>query len=127
MKGNEKEDFNQENFIEAWAAYSGIAKAENKMNLVALMDNYTPTLKDNFLIEIQVENKLQENELTKQKTDLLNYLRPRLRNYAIQIQSIIVEQMENKKPYTSTDKYHFMVKKNPKLEEFRKAFNLDLD
>ena len=127
LKGNEKEDFNQENFIKVWAAYSGIVKAENKMNLVALMDNYTPTLKDNFLIEIQVENKLQENELINQKTDLLNYLRPQLRNYAIQIQSIIVEQMENKKPYTSTDKYHFMVKKNPKLEEFRKAFNLDLD
>ena len=127
LKGNEKEDFNQENFIKAWATYSGIAKAENKMNLVALMDNYIPTLKDNFLIEIQVENKLQENELTNQKTDLLNYLRPQLRNYAIQIESIIVEQMENKKPYTSTDKYHFMVKKNPKLEEFRKAFNLDLD
>ena len=127
LKGSEKEDFNQENFIKAWATYSGIAKAENKMNLVALMDNYTPTLKDNFLIEIQVENKLQENELTNQKTDLLNYLRPQLRNYAIQIESIIVEQMENKKPYTSTDKYHFMVKKNPKLEEFRKAFNLDLD
>ena len=127
LKGNEKEDFNQENFIKVWAAYSGIVKAENKMNLVALMDNYTPTLKDNFLIEIQVENKLQENELINQKTDLLNYLRPQLRNYAIKIQSIIVEQMENKKPYTSTDKYHFMVKKNPKLEEFRKAFNLDLD
>jgi len=127
LNGNEKEDFNQENFIKAWATYSGIAKAENKMNLVALMDNYTPTLKDDFLIEIQVENKLQEDELTNQKTDLLNYLRPQLRNYTIQIQSIIVEQMENKKPYTSTDKYHFMVKKNPKLEEFRKAFNLDLD
>ena len=127
LKGNEKEEFIQENLIKAWVAYSGVAKAENKMNLVALMDNYTPTLKDNFLIEIQVENKLQENELINQKTDLLNYLRPQLRNYAIQIKSIIVEQMENKKPYTSTDKYLFMVKKNPKLEEFRKAFNLDLD
>ena len=127
LKGNEKENFTQESFIEAWMAYSGIAKAENKMNLVALMENYTPTLKDDFLIEIQVENKLQENELISQKTDLLNYLRPQLKNYAIQIQSMIVEQMENKKPYTSTDKYHFMVKKNPKLKEFRKAFNLDLD
>ena len=127
LKGNEKENFTQESFVEAWMAFSDIAKAENKMNLVALMENYKPTLKDDFLIEIQVENKLQENELIKQKTELLNYLRPILKNYAIQIQSMIVEQMENKKPYTSTDKYHFMVKKNPKLEEFRKAFNLDLD
>ena len=127
LKGNEKENFTQESFVEAWMAFSDIAKAENKMNLVALMENYKPTLKDDFLIEIQVENKLQENELISQKTDLLNYLRPQLKNYAIQIQSMIVEQMENKKPYTSTDKYHFMVKKNPKLEEFRKAFNLDLD
>lgn len=127
LKGNEQEDFTQENFIKVWVTYSAIAKSENKMNLAALMDNYTPTVKENFLVELQVENKLQENELINQKTELLNYLRPKLKNYAIQIQIIIVEQMENKKPYTSTDKYHFMVKKNPKLEEFRKAFNLDLD
>lgn len=127
LKGDEKESFTQEDFIKTWVAYSGLAKSQNKMNLAALMDNYTPTVKDNFIVELQVENKLQENELNHQKTELLNYLRPKLKNYAIQIQSIIVEQMENKKPYTSTDKYHFMVKKNPKLEEFRKAFNLDLD
>ena len=127
LKGDEKEDFTQEDFIKAWVAYSGLVKAENKMNLAALMENYTPIIKENFLVELQVENKLQENELIHQKTELLNYLRPKLRNYSLQIETIIVEQMENKKPYTSTDKYHFMVKKNPKLEEFRKVFNLDLD
>lgn len=127
VTGNEKEDFTQEDFIEAWVNYSKLVKSENKMSLVTLMDNYTPTLKENFVIELQIESKFQAGELLHEKTGILNYLRTQLHNFSIQLETVIVEQMENKKPYTSTDKYLFMVKKNPKLEDFRKTFNLDLD
>jgi DNA polymerase III subunit gamma/tau len=127
LTGTEKEDFTQTDFIKFWVAYSQMIKNQNKMSLAALMDNYTPTLKENFKIELQVENKLQADELLFEKTGILNYLRSQLRNYSIQLETIIVEQQGNSKPYTSSDKYQFMLKKNPKLESFRKAFNLDLD
>ncbi|TKB98871.1 DNA polymerase III subunit gamma/tau [Pedobacter cryophilus] len=127
VTGNEKEDFTQEDFIKAWVNYSKQVKSENKMSLVTLMDNYTPTLKENYIIELQIENKFQAGELLHEKTGILNYLRTHLHNFSIQLETVIVEQLENKKPYTSTDKYLFMVKKNPKLEDFRKTFNLDLD
>ena len=127
VTGNEKEEFTQEEFIKTWVAYSTLVKSENKMSLVTLMDNYTPTLKANYQIELEIENKFQANELQQEKTGILNYLRTHLHNFSIQLNTVIVEQMENKKPYTSTDKYLFMVNKNPKLEDFRIKFNLDLD
>ncbi len=125
--GSEKADFTNEEFLQAWVDYSTLAKSQNKMSLATLLDHYTPILKENYLIELALENKFQANELMHEKTEILNYLRTQLNNFSIQLETIIVEQMESKKPYTSTDKYQFMVKKNPSLETFRKTFNLDLD
>ena len=127
LTGAEKEDFTTEEFLKAWVAYSTLVKSQNKMSLVTLLDHYTPTLKENYKIELAIENKFQANEMLNEKTEILNYLRTRLNNFSIQLETIIVEQMEIKKPYTSTDKYQFMAKKNPSLETFRKTFNLDLD
>lgn len=125
--GSEKEDFTTEEFLQTWVAYSTLVKSQNKMSLATLLDHYTPILKENYQIELALENKFQANEMLHEKTEILNYLRTKLNNFSIQLQTIIVEQMEIKKPYTSTDKYQFMAKKNPSLETFRKTFNLDLD
>jgi DNA polymerase-3 subunit gamma/tau len=43
------------------------------------------------------------------------------------LEPIIVETVQEKKLYTSKDKYQHLVAKNPKLDDFRKVFNLDLD
>lgn len=127
LTGDEKTPFTQEEFIKVWVDYSSLIKSEHKMSLASLLDNYTPTLKENFRIELQVENKLQANELIHERIDLLNYLREKLKNYSIMVEPIIVENTQERKLYTSKDKYQHMLEKNPKLEEFRKAFNLDLD
>lgn len=127
ITGSEKNDFNQEDFIKLWVQYSGMVKAQNKMNLAALMDNYTPILKENFKIEVQVENKLQANELAHEKVDLLNFLRSKLKNFQISIDAVITDVVPERKLYTSKDKYLHMAEKNPALDEFRRTFNLELD
>lgn len=127
LTGDEKNPFTQEEFIKVWVDYSSKIKAEHKMSLASLLDNYTPTLKEDFKIELQVENKLQANELIHERIDLLNYLREKLKNYIITVEPIIVENTQERKLYTSKDKYQHMLEKNPKLDEFRRAFNLDLD
>lgn len=127
LTGDEKNPFTQEEFIKVWVDYSSQIKLENKMSLASLLDNYTPTLKEEFKIELPVENKLQANELIHERIDLLNYLRQKLKNYSITVEPAIVENTQERKLYTSKDKYQYMLEKNPKLDEFRKTFNLDLD
>lgn len=127
LTGTEKTPFTQDEFIKVWVDYSSKVKAENKMSLASLLDNYTPAIKENFKIELQVENKLQANELINERIDLLNYLREKLINYSITVEPIIVENTQERKLYTSKDKYQHMLEKNPKLEDFRKVFNLELD
>jgi DNA polymerase-3 subunit gamma/tau len=81
----------------------------------------------NFIIELDIENKLQDDLLQIEKVDLLNFLRTELKNFSIELQTRILEQIQKKRLYTSNEKYQHMLEKNPNLEEFRKRFNLDLD
>jgi DNA polymerase-3 subunit gamma/tau len=127
LTGAETNPFTQEEFLDVWTKYSVKMKAANKMKLSALMDNYTPIVKDNFLVELQVESKILVDELIYEKVDLMNYLRSELKNFNIMLEPIIVEMVQEKKLYTSKDKYQHLVAKNPKLDDFRKVFNLDLD
>ncbi|WP_026902887.1 DNA polymerase III subunit gamma/tau [Pedobacter glucosidilyticus] len=127
LTGDAKDDFTAAQFIEAWGNFSFKAKADGKMSLAALMMNYTPKLKAGYQIELEVENKLQANELINERIDVLNYLRKQLNNFSITLEPIINEKQEERKLYTSRDKYQHLVEKNPKLEDFRRIFNLDID
>jgi DNA polymerase-3 subunit gamma/tau len=127
VTGKETNAFDQQDFIEAWGEYSFKANAEGKKSLSVLMKNYTPAVKENFRVEIQIENKIQHDELISERVYILNFLRTRLRNFSITLEPIIAEVNAERKLYTSKDKYQHMVEKNPKLDELRKIFNLDLD
>ncbi len=59
--------------------------------------------------------------------DLLNFLRPRLKNFSIYIKTKQVVKEVVNRLYTSTEKYQYLVEKNPKLEEMRRRFNLDVN
>lgn len=75
---------------------------------------------------LEIEHKLQESILQEEMIDLLNFLRPRLRNFSIFIKTKQVVKEVVNRLYTSTEKYQYLVEKNPKLEEMRRRFNLDV-
>ena len=102
-------------------------KKDGKINLFTLLNSGNPTLSDGHLIEFTLENKVQEELLLHERVDLLNFLRTDLNNFQLELKTIVAEQAEGKRLYTSTEKYEYMVEKNPAVEEFRKTFNLDLE
>lgn len=127
VSGESQNDFTNDDLLSNWNQYADKAKQEGKINIFTLMTANAPILTDGHIIEVQLENKIQESLLNHEKIDLLNFLRTRLQNFKIDIVTKVAEQTGKKKLYTSTEKYQHMVDKNPKLEEFRKRFNLDLD
>ncbi|TZF86418.1 DNA polymerase III subunit gamma/tau (plasmid) [Pedobacter sp. BS3] len=125
--GENRNPFTQDEFLKLWNQYANQAKEQAKLNLFTLMTANAPVLKEDFIIEVCIENKIQENLLLNEKIDLLNFLRVKLQNFAIDVIPRQVEQTVKKRLYTSTEKYQHMVEKNPVLEEFRKRFNLGLE
>ena len=125
--GESKLEFSSDSMLKFWNAYAEKIKKEGKINIFTIMTANPPVLLDNFLIELLIENKIQEDLLNSEKVDLLNYLRVELKNFIIDLQTKHMEQTQKKRLYTSSDKYQHMLEKNPNLEEFKRRFNLDLD
>ncbi|MES3019187.1 MAG: DNA polymerase III subunit gamma/tau [Bacteroidota bacterium] len=127
LSGDSRIEFDADTLLKFWNQYAAKIKQDGKINIFTIMTSNPPTLLDNFVIELIIENKVQEELLMNEKVDLLNFLRTELKNFGIELTTKHVENTAKKRLYTSTEKYNHMVEKNPKLEEFRRRFNLDID
>ena len=126
ITGDAKESFSQEQLIDCWNHYANKAKDEGKINVYTLLSNADPKLEDGDVIIVHIEHKLQESLIQDEMIDLLNTIRPKLKNFNITIKTKQVERVAVNRLYTSTEKYQYLLEKNPKLEEMRKRFNLDI-
>ncbi|MFC3199289.1 DNA polymerase III subunit gamma/tau [Parapedobacter deserti] len=127
LSGDEREHFTHEDLLKQWHAYADRLKAENKINLFTLMTANPPQLLADFQIGVVVENSIQQDLLNSSKIDILNDLRMKLRNFAIDLQPVQVAHETVRKPYTAQEKYQAMASKNPALDTLRRAFDLGLE
>jgi DNA polymerase-3 subunit gamma/tau len=126
VEGGAREDVQFDHFLEVWHALADRQKADNKINLFTLMTSNAPRL-EGTRIEVVTENTIQQELLQNSSIDLLNVLRTRLKNFDLHIVGVQLEQSVQRRPYTSAEKYQYMVEKNPILEELKNSFNLGLD
>jgi len=123
----ESKDFNQNELQEKWNTYADSIK-ENDPRLYSTLTSETPVLKDNYLIEFNVNNHLQDDSINKIKGDILKFLKENLNNYKIDLKTNIIEvKNDSKKVFTNSDKYKYLNEINPNLNKLKQQFNLDFD
>ncbi|MBK1439479.1 DNA polymerase III subunit gamma/tau [Parapedobacter sp. ISTM3] len=127
LTGDEREPFSHDELLKHWHAFADKLKAENKINLFTLMTANPPQLLPDFQVGVVVENPIQLDLLNASKIDILNELRFKLRNFAVDLIPKHVVNDSTRKPYTAQEKYQAMAAKNPALDTLRKAFNLGLE
>ena len=127
VSGDSREHFSVDQFLQEWNKYAEDIKRAGKINLFTLMTANSPSLLDNYQVEVIIENKIQETQLSVERVDLLNYLRVKLKNFGIELITRQVEKTDKRKLYTSSEKYQHMAEKNPSLEDFRRRFNLNIE
>lgn len=125
--GDSRKEVSQDELLKVWNAYAEEIKKADKMYLFTLMTSNAPLMKPNDVIEVYVEGKEYEKIIREEKVNLLNHLRTRLQNFALDFAIKIIEPVAKKQLYTSQEKYQHMAEKNPNLAELRKRFNLDID
>ncbi|TDG35225.1 DNA polymerase III subunit gamma/tau [Pedobacter changchengzhani] len=126
VTGEAREAFNYDKLLEIWNRYIQILKDADKINLYTILNNFAPTLKSDVLIEISVESKTQEQLIQQESVELMNFLRNELQNFAIDIIFKQVERKIENRLYGNREKYDYLLGKNPKLDDLRKKFNLDI-
>jgi DNA polymerase-3 subunit gamma/tau len=127
LKGDDKEEFTQDDFLKYWSEYAAKMKADGKKNVLSIFNGSAPVLLRPYVYEVLVGSKVLENEFKAERAYLLNFLRTSLRNFSIEVNPRIDEQAVVKRPYTNQEKFQHMAAKNPQLAELKKRFNLDFD
>lgn len=119
-------DFNQEKLEKVWIYYTE-SIARQYPNFYSILSTRKPMLKENFIIELQIDNRAQQLTLQERRGDLLDFLRGELRNQKIQLETNLIESVIQSKPYTAEDKYRVMAEKNPALKALRESLDLELE
>lgn len=127
INGDAKEPFTYEVLMLHWNQYAEKTKADGKINVYTIMTASEPLLETAEEITVHVEHKIQEGQLQDEMIDLLNFLRPRLKNFNVSIKCKQVTRAVVNRLYTNVERYQYLVDKNPKLEDLRKRFNLDVN
>ena len=122
-----KKDFTAEQLEKVWNDFGNLIKSKGKMNLASTLLIRKPLLKENLIIEFEIDNKAQEEEIENAKTDMMSYLREKLQNYSIQLQLTFTKNDTGKKLYTASDKFKHMSEKNPALLKLKQNFDLEID
>ncbi|TSD67693.1 DNA polymerase III subunit gamma/tau [Inquilinus sp. KBS0705] len=128
LKGDDKEPFTHDEFLQMWSNYAAKIKADGKpMTLFTIFTLNAPVQLKPELYEIVVSNKVQEMSFRDERPYLLNFLRSSLKNFNIDVNARVDEQSAVRKPYTAAEKFQAMAAKNPQLLELKNRFNLEFD
>lgn len=121
---NEKYSFEELEY--AWKHYALGIKRKKKDSLFATLMKSEFTVDSQHVIKLIIQNSIQAVELDKEKAELLQFLRIKLKNSAINMIYTITEK-KDVKVLTSKSTFDKLAKENESLHKFRKLFNLDVD
>lgn len=120
-----KDNFTLEQMLKHWYDYADSLNSQGDQMLYSAMKREDPILQDNTIICSLLNNTLA-TRFDNENVKLLQYIREKLNNYSIKIETPITKLEEVKQVYTSRDRYEFMLKKNSLLQEFVTTLKLDL-
>ena len=127
----ENEEFTQAQFDQAWKDYAK-TEAKQRPRLSSLLLSQIPQKTDDgLLFRLSVGSQTVKEYLYKNVRNALEgYLRANLHNANINLRFDVDGEVEAEKsgmPYTSKEKYVYMLEKNPNLQILRDIFDLETD
>lgn len=120
------DDFSEEELFKCWNVFAESIQKDNP-NLYSSITKHMPVKKENYVLELIIDNKVQEDEVNSKKAELLGYLRKELRNYQISLQLVVKDVKSEIRPYTTKEKFNSLAEKNPNLIKLKEQLDLDID
>ncbi|MDG1916927.1 MAG: DNA polymerase III subunit gamma/tau [Flavobacteriales bacterium] len=121
-------DFTQENLNSCWQKFASEKQNDGKHNLLSILRDKKAILGDDYNICVSLDNKVQEEVLNEERSNILGYLKSKLENDKITLKIDIKPIKEEEiKAYTPEDKFKKMAKKNPHLLTLKEGFDLEIN
>jgi DNA polymerase-3 subunit gamma/tau len=120
-----KDDFTYEQMLKCWYEYAETLNNKGDYLLYSAMIREEPKLEKNTIICSILNNTLAA-KFESENIKIIEFIRKKLNNFSIQIETPITKLEETKQVYTSRDRFEYMLKKNELLKDFVTKLKLDL-
>ena len=117
--------FDKNELYYQWYRFAN-ALPQEQSAMSARLKNMEPVLKENWRVEVGVENQQVLQSAQALKDDLLKYLRQQLRNGKISLDFRLMEPSESKRAYSRQEQYAQMLQHSPALVRLAQALHLEL-
>lgn len=123
----QSEVFTQADLENIWLEMANTVAA-SLPNLHTTLTCRVPVLLEDYRIVLTVDNKIQEGDIFNNRPEITRYLRTKLRNTAIAIETVIADKpIESRKPYTDTEKFEALARNAPDIRKLKDQLNLDIE
>ncbi len=119
------DDFELSTLESIWKEYTEKLKKEGKKNIASILGVNSIILKDYYKISYTVPSEMNKVEIISEMENLLPFIRKKLNNYSIKIEVLVSKTTKKELVYSATEKYQYLKKINPLIEDLRKMFDLD--
>jgi DNA polymerase-3 subunit gamma/tau len=112
---------------EAWEAFRQEKEESNIGEMERLILRRDVKLVDENILEIELNSNLELSILDRFEQELIVFFRNHLENDVFELRRQVREEKQEKKLYTSTDKFNYMAEKNPALKLLKEKLGLDFE
>lgn len=127
VDGKPQEVFSLEALKICWAEFVEQNRAAGHKVVVAMLSNKELKIKENFEVELSLDNSIQAQKFQEVKRDLLYHCREKLQNFALHFSIKIEKGSQKLDPYSAPEKYQYLLEKNPHLAKMREDLGLDIE
>lgn len=121
-----RDAFSQEQLSNFYQAFVEDLKKESKPRTLAILDKKTPELKNAETAVLTFENNTQENIYLEVRLQLLQFLRVKLNNFHLTVETVVIEGSQETQPYSPQEMYNDLLKKNENMAILKQQLNLDI-
>ncbi len=121
------EAFTETDMLLNWNKFAQRLSDNGQKIMATYMQINDPVLdKDGVTIRLELPNEGSKVDFDNGKIELLGYLRGKLHNHDIVIETHVNEAVSKKHAFTPEEKYEKLKAINPAIETLRKMFDLDI-
>ncbi|AXG74533.1 hypothetical protein DVK85_09910 [Flavobacterium arcticum] len=122
-----KEAFSETDMLLTWNKFAQRLSDSGQKIMATYMQINDPVLeKDGFTIKLELPNEGSKIDFDNGKHDLLGYMRGKLHNHDIVIETHVNETVSKKHAFTPLEKFEKLKEINPLMEKLRQTFDLDI-
>ena len=125
VKSIQNNPFTYEELDKAWQQFADTIPEQGR--ITSFIKNTRPKLISDTTFELTVSNILQEKELIRLQTDIVEFMQQRLQNSAVRMSLKIAEETAIQRANSPEDRYRIMADQNPALDKLKNGLGLEID